>query len=98
MQLDSLLPAHVSPERGVGAVAAEPWDLALPVVGAVVSGVGAGGVLHDDGITEAEVVEEPPSVAGADVDAAVTDIALTLVVHRPWSAVHEVAAVVESDG
>ena len=31
----------------------------MPVVGAVVSGVGTGGVRHDDGITGAEVVEEP---------------------------------------
>src|SRR5580693_9469141 len=73
-------------------------DLALPVAGAVVLGVGAGGVLHDDGITGAEVVEEPPCVGGADVDAAVTDVALTLVIHRPRSAVDEVAAVVEPDG
>src|SRR5712671_6579101 len=73
-------------------------ELALPVAGAVVLGVGAGGVLHDDGITGAEVVEEPPCVGGADVDAAVTDVALTLVIHRPWSAVYEVAAVVEPDG
>ena len=35
-------------------------ELALPVVGAVVPGVGAGGVLNDDGITGAEVVEKPP--------------------------------------
>src|SRR5882757_279028 len=76
----------------------EGRELALPVAGAVVLGVGAGGVLHDDGITGAEVVEEPPCVGGADVDAAVTDVALTLVIHRPWSAVYEVAAVVEPDG
>ena len=37
-------------------------QLALPIAGAVVLGVGAGGVLHDDGITGAEVVEEPPCV------------------------------------
>ena len=72
--------------------------LALPVVGAVVSGVGAGGVLHDDGITGAEVVEEPPCVGGADVDAAVTDVALALVIHRPWCAVYKVATVIEPDG
>ena len=73
-------------------------DLALPVVRAVFPRVGAGGVLHDDGITGAEVVVEPPCVGRADVDAAVTDVALTLIIHRPWSAVYEVAAVVESDG
>jgi hypothetical protein len=56
-------------------------ELALPVVGAVVSGVGAGGVLHDDGITGAEVVEEPPCVGGADVDAAMADVAIALVIH-----------------
>src|SRR5271166_6172238 len=77
-------------------LAARP--LRLPVVGAVVLRVGAGGVLHDDGITGAEVVEEPPCVGGADVDAAVADVSLALIVNRPWSAVYEVAAVVEPDG
>ena len=56
-------------------------ELALPVVGAVVPGIGAGGVLHDDGITGAEVVEEPPCVGGADVDTAMADVALALVIH-----------------
>ncbi len=56
-------------------------ELALPVAGAVASGVGADGVDHDDGITGAEVVVEPLCVGGADVDAAVTDVALALVGH-----------------
>src|SRR6202008_425725 len=74
-------------------------ELELPVVGAVVPGVGAAArVLDNDGITGAEVVEEPLCVGRADVDAPVTDVALALVVHRPWSAVNEVSAVVEADG
>ena len=73
-------------------------ELALPVVGAVVPGVGAAaGVGHHDGITGVEVVEEPFRVGRADVDAAMTDVALALVIHRPWSAVYEVAAVIEPD-
>src|SRR5277367_4158886 len=73
-------------------------ELVLPVVGAVVPGVGAAaGVGHHDGITGVEVVEEPFRVGRADVDAAMTDVALALVIHRPWSAVYEVAAVIEAD-
>src|SRR4051812_31678993 len=63
--------------------------LTLPVAGAVDPGVGAGRVFHDDGVTGAEVVIEPPGVGRADVDAAVTDVALPLIVDRPGSAVHE---------
>src|SRR3981081_2049132 len=70
-----------------------------PVAGAVVLLVVAtAGILHDDGIPRAEVVEEPLRVAGADGDAAVADVALALVIHRPRGAVHEVADVVEPDG
>jgi hypothetical protein len=51
-------------------------ELALPVAGAVVPGVGAAaGVGHHDGITGVEVVEEPFRVGRADVDAAMTDVA-----------------------
>lgn len=65
-----------------GAVFSKGRELDLPVVGAVVPGVGAAaGVLHDDGITGAEVVEEPPCVGGADVDTAMADVALALVIH-----------------
>ena len=57
-------------------------ELALPVVGAVVPGVGAAaGVGHDDGITGVEVVEEPLRVGRANVDAAMTDVPLALVIH-----------------
>src|SRR5258708_35133501 len=87
----------ISCRNGRSCVFSKGRQLALPVAGAIVLGVGAGGVLHDDGITGAEVVEEPPCVGGADVDAAVTDVALTLVMHRPWSAVYEVTAAVEPD-
>src|ERR1700722_12395766 len=74
-------------------------ELALPVVGAVVPGVGAAaGIGHHDGITGVEVVEEPFRVGRADVDAAMTDVALALVIDRPGSAVYEVAAVIEADG
>src|ERR1700761_8931114 len=74
-------------------------ELELPVVGAVVPGVGAAaGVGHHDGITGAEVVEEPFRVGRADVDTTMTDVTLALVIHRPWSAVDEVAAVIEPDG
>src|SRR4051812_8794633 len=72
------------PRRGADDHSLVFWkgrELALPVVGAVVPGVGAGGVLHDDGITGAEVVEEPPCVGGADVDTAMADVALALVIH-----------------
>ena len=56
--------------------------LALPVVGAVVPGVGAAaGVLHQNGIAGAEVVEEPFRVGGADIDTPMADVALTLVIH-----------------
>src|ERR1700721_992733 len=73
-------------------------ELDLPVVGAVVPGVGAAaGVGHHDGITGVEVIEEPFRIGRADVDAAMTDVALALVIHRPWSAVDEVAAVIEAD-
>src|ERR1700761_6026690 len=57
-------------------------ELDLPVVRAVVPGVGAAaGVGHHDGITGVEVVEEPFRVGRADVDAAMTDVALALVIH-----------------
>src|ERR1700744_4764442 len=74
-------------------------ELELPVVRAVVPGVGAAaGVGNHDGITGVEVVEKPFRIGRADVDAAMTDVALALVIHRPWSAVYEVAAVIEADG
>ena len=50
---------------------------------------------HNDGIADAEVVAEPLRVGRADVDAAVTHVALALVGHRPRRAVYVVVAVVE---
>src|SRR5258707_6177333 len=87
-----------TPENGRFCVLSKGRELVLPVVGAVVPGVGAAaGVGHHDGITGVEIVEEPFRVGRADVDAAMTDVALALVIHRPWSAMYEVAAGIEPD-
>src|SRR5271166_6650820 len=74
------LPASISPVSAF---------LKLPVVGAVVLRVGPDRVLHDDGIAGAEVVEEPLRIRRADVDAAVADVTLALIGHRPRRAVYE---------
>src|SRR3954449_10154393 len=67
--------------------------LHLPVLGTVVLVVGADGVLHHDRVAAAEVVVEPLRVGRTEVDAAVADVGLALIGHRPRRAVHEVAAV-----
>jgi len=78
----------VSALSGVKASSSQSADVVLLVIA-------AGGVLHDDGIARAEVVEEPLCVPGwADVDVAVAESRL------PWSsptdhAVHEVADIVD---
>src|SRR3984957_1465879 len=95
----SSLQMMARPADGRFCVLPKGRELDLPVVGAVVPGVGAAaGVGHHDGITGVEVVEEPFRVGWADVDAAMADVALALVIHRPGSAVYEVAAVIESGG
>src|ERR1700741_1371140 len=52
-----------------------------------------GGVVDRDDVAVAEVVVEPPAGLGAEVDAAVGDVAAALVGDRPWGGGDENAAV-----
>lgn len=67
--------------------------LALPVVRSIVLVVDADRVLDHHRVAALHIVDEPLRIGGANVDAAVADVALALIGQRPRGCVHKNAGV-----